>query len=86
MTLSDEQFEKRDFTWQDYYIPEHGEVVTEIDLFKDHTIIYSEKEGVIISIYYTKRYSLHILKLKKLPTKSHQKSIYMILSEELNQA
>lgn len=44
--LSDESFKRRNLSWEDYYKPESGEIITEIDLFKDHTILYLEKEGV----------------------------------------
>jgi len=46
VTIEDEKFRKKNFEFQDYYVPEAGEIITEIDLFKDHTVIYLEKEGV----------------------------------------
>ena len=54
--LSDEQFKRKNFAWEDYYRPEAGEIITEIDLFKDHTILYLEKEGVFLLYFlYIKR-------------------------------
>ena len=46
VTLEDAKFKRKNFEFQDYYVPESGEIITEIDLFQDHTVIYLEKEGV----------------------------------------
>jgi len=44
--LSEENFKKNNYKWEDYYLPQYGEIITEIDLFEDHTVIYVEKDGV----------------------------------------
>lgn len=49
VALNDADFKKKNFAWKDYYVPQNGEIITEIDLFKNHTVIYLEKEGVCFS-------------------------------------
>lgn len=37
----------QDFEVEDFYVPEDGEIVKEIDLFSDNLVLYIQKEGTV---------------------------------------
>ena len=47
MALDDLKYNEKKMTWEDYYLPSHGEIITELDLFETHAVLYLQKEGVI---------------------------------------
>ena len=46
MVLSDQEANKPNFKFTDYYLPKSGETLKEIDLFKNHMVLYLEQEGL----------------------------------------
>ena len=46
MSLKDKDAQASNFSFSDYYIPKPGETLKEIDLFKNHMVLYLEQEGL----------------------------------------
>lgn len=47
MVMEDKKYIEKKFVWEDFFIPSHGEILTELDLFETHAVLYMQKEGVI---------------------------------------
>ena len=65
VTLSDEDFECGAFDrLEDFYLPREGEIINEIDLFKDNLVLYISKDGhnhmTVIELETKEHYNIEI--------------------------
>ncbi|KRX02134.1 hypothetical protein PPERSA_06329 [Pseudocohnilembus persalinus] len=45
VTIDDTQFQQKNYQYKDFYVPDKGEILKEIDIFQNHIVLYQKQSG-----------------------------------------